>query len=235
MKIRSGFVSNSSSSSFIVKGFILDNEKFNPTEIMKRFGYLTDEVINKATHNGKYTWEDVEREVFWDFRDEHQDIAILEGYEDDMNDNQIFIGEKLFDSDVDYLPKMILEATDTDVTNKIRDTLGLRTGFVSNSSSSSFIITGKDNIEKAKYIIDNAQDIYGDYYEVNDKLFTSGISDCSEIFSQLCSLTQEDEACALNGEPYAGDDDEEVEDCYAILEGDRGVGTVYISKQYLDT
>ena len=88
----------------------------------------------------------------------------------------------------------------------------IRTGFVSNSSSSSFIITGKDNIEKAKYIIDNAQDIYGDYYEVNDKLFTSGISDCSEIFSQLCSLTQEDEACALNGEPYAGDDDEEVED-----------------------
>ena len=52
----------------------------------------------------------------------------------------------------------------------------IRTGFVSNSSSSSFIITGKDNIEKAKYIIDNAQDIYGDYYEVNDKLFTSGIS-----------------------------------------------------------
>ena len=126
MKIRSGFVSNSSSSSFIVKGFILDNKKFNPTEIMKRFGYLTDEIINKATHNGKYTWEDVEREVFWDFRDEHQDIAILEGYEDDMNDNQIFIGEKLFDSDVDYLPKMILEATDTDVTNKIRDTLGLQ-------------------------------------------------------------------------------------------------------------
>lgn len=111
----------------------------------------------------------------------------------------------------------------------------IRTGFVSNSSSSSFIITGKDNIEKAKYIIDNAQDIYGDYYEVNDKLFTSGIPDCSEIFSQLCSLTQEDEACALNGEPYAGDDDEEVEDCYAILEGDRGVGAVYISKQYLDT
>ena len=107
--------------------------------------------------------------------------------------------------------------------------------FAVNSSSSSFIITGKDNIEKAKYIIDNAQDIYGDYYEVNDKLFTSGISDCSEIFSQLCSLTQEDEACALNGEPYAGDDDEEVEDCYAILEGDRGVGTIYISKQYLDT
>ena len=93
---------------------------------MKRFGYLTDEIINKATHNGKYTWEDVEREVFWDFRDEHQDIAILEGYEDDMNDNQIFIGEKLFDSDVDYLPKMILEATDTDVTNKIRDVLNLQ-------------------------------------------------------------------------------------------------------------
>ena len=84
------------------------------------------------------------------------------------------------------------------------------------------------------YIIFEAS-LRRDYYEVNDKLFTSGISDCSEIFSQLCSLTQEDEACALNGEPYAGDDEEEVEDCYAILEGDRGVCTVYISKQYLDT
>lgn len=111
----------------------------------------------------------------------------------------------------------------------------VRVGFVSNSSSSSFIITGKDKIEKAKSIIDNAPDVYGDYYEVNDKLFTSGISDCSEIFSKLCDLAQEDESCALNGKPYAGDDDEEVEDCYAILEGDRGVTSVYISKQYLDT
>lgn len=60
--------------------------------------------------------------------EKYYNIAVerLQENENDMNDNQIFIGEKLFDSDVDYLPKMILEATDTDVTNKIRDTLGLQ-------------------------------------------------------------------------------------------------------------
>lgn len=126
MKIRSGFVSNSSSSSFIVKGFMLDNKEFTPTEIMKRFGYLTEEIIKKATHDGKYTWEDIEREVFWDFRDENDDIAVLEGYEDDIDNGYIFIGEKLFDSDESYLPKMTLKAIDSDITKKIREKLDLQ-------------------------------------------------------------------------------------------------------------
>lgn len=126
MKIRSGFVSNSSSSSFIVKGFMLDSKKYTYTEIMKRFGYLTEELIKKATENGKYTWEDVEYETFWDFRDENEDIKVLEGYEDDIDDGYIFIGEKLFDSDESYLPKMTLKAIDSDITKKIREKLDLQ-------------------------------------------------------------------------------------------------------------
>lgn len=126
MKIRSGFVSNSSSSSFIVKGFMLDSKKYTYTEIMKRFGYLTEEIIKKATENGKYTWEDVEYETFWDFRDENEDIKVLEGYEDDIDDGYIFIGEKLFDSDESYLPKMTLKAIDSDITKKIREKLDLQ-------------------------------------------------------------------------------------------------------------
>lgn len=126
MKIRSGFVSNSSSSSFIVKGFMLDSKKYTYTEIMKRFGYLTEEIIKKATHDGKYTWDDVEYETFWDFRDENEDIKVLEGYEDDIDDGYIFIGEKLFDSDESYLPKMTLKAIDSDITKKIREKLDLQ-------------------------------------------------------------------------------------------------------------
>ena len=45
-----------------------------------------------------------------------------------------------------------------------------RQSFVSNSSSSSFIITGKDNISKAIDLINNCKEGYFDYYLINSIL-----------------------------------------------------------------
>ena len=61
-----------------------------------------------------------------------------------------------------------------------------RTGFVSNSSSSSLIISNKDNIEKVKSIL---QGTGYDYYELNDELYTSQISDCSDLYEVISELS----------------------------------------------
>lgn len=95
----------------------------------------------------------------------------------------------------------------------------IRSGFVSNSSSSSFIITGKDNISKAIDLINNCKDGYFDYYLINSKLYTSCIYDGYDFYDTIGDLASDE--IEHHGGPY--DDEKEVE-------GDRGVSTVYIPK-----
>lgn len=96
-----------------------------------------------------------------------------------------------------------------------------RQGFISNSSSSSFIIKG-DNIEKAKEIVEkmHAQD----YYQIDDTLYTSMISDGYDEYYELSNLSYDD-IDGSYGEPYSND--------FVPVEGDRGVRTVYIPKEFL--
>lgn len=126
MKIRNGFVSNSSSSSFIVKGYLLDDEDFDRKTIMEKFGYYTEENIKKHT----YTYGDKEElelsDMFWDFKDEHNNISFLQGYEDGVQEGKILIGETLHDSEDADLPDMILTAEPTEITQEIADKLGLQ-------------------------------------------------------------------------------------------------------------
>ena len=95
----------------------------------------------------------------------------------------------------------------------------IRSGFVSNSSSSSFIITGKDNISKAIDLINNCKEGYFDYYLINSKLYTSPISDCYVFWDTIKDLSTKD--LEHHGSPY--DNEKEVE-------GDRGVTSVYVPK-----
>ena len=94
-----------------------------------------------------------------------------------------------------------------------------RQSFVSNSSSSSFIITGKDNISKAIDLINNCKEGYFDYYLINSKLYTSPISDCYVFWDTIKDLSTKD--LEHHGSPY--DNEKEVE-------GDRGVTSVYVPK-----
>lgn len=94
-----------------------------------------------------------------------------------------------------------------------------RQSFVSNSSSSSFIITGKDNISKAIDLINNCKEGYFDYYLINSKLYTCCIHESYDFYSTIGDLASDE--IEHHGDPY--DDEKEVE-------GDRGVTSVYIPK-----
>lgn len=94
-----------------------------------------------------------------------------------------------------------------------------RQSFVSNSSSSSFIITGKDNISKAIDLINNCEEGYFDYYLINSKLYTCCIHDSYDFYNTIGDLASDE--IEHHGGPY--DDEKEVE-------GDRGVTPVYVPK-----
>lgn len=104
----------------------------------------------------------------------------------------------------------------------------IRNGFVSNSSSSSFIIADDKNIAIAKHLIDNSEYI-ADYYELNGKLYTSYIPDCTELYGKISKLAENDDCGAMCGEPYACEDEPDYG--YMQLEGERGCKTVYIDQQ----
>lgn len=95
----------------------------------------------------------------------------------------------------------------------------IRSSFVSNSSSSSFIITGKDNISKAIDLINNCEEGYFDYYLINSKLYTNAISDSYYFYDTIRDLASDE--IEHHGGVY--DDEKEVE-------GDRGVASVYVPK-----
>ncbi len=88
----------------------------------------------------------------------------------------------------------------------------LRTSFVSNSSSSSFIITDKDNFDKVKELLKN---VYGDYYELDGILYTSPVHDGHDEWQKIWDLS-----------------DNKSEEVYPEIEieGERGVAGVYLPK-----
>ena len=97
----------------------------------------------------------------------------------------------------------------------------IRNGFVSNSSSSSFVIKNPARIEKACKIIDETAGHY-DYYILDNVLYTSFISGCSPLYCKLSELS-DDSYDGSHGEPYD-------ESSFIEFEGDLGVDSVYIPK-----
>ena len=98
MKVRNGFVSNSSSSSFILKGFVIPRESINYEEIMKKFNFdyqpIVDEYVEKYSYSDR---QDAIRDVYWDKFDNiltKQHVYVGQGVEDGCNDeDSVMIGE----------------------------------------------------------------------------------------------------------------------------------------------
>lgn len=95
-----------------------------------------------------------------------------------------------------------------------------RNGFVSNSSSSSFIITDEENIKKVKELGD--KEGFFDYFELDGVLYTSFISDGNDIYGDISKLSNTS-VDGSYGVPY------DEEDFYEF-EGERGVESVWIEK-----
>ena len=103
MKTRSGFVSNSSSSSFVLIGFLLDDTEFSQEELIHRV--YTDKELDDAGKESYYNklWnemdEDERHEVERDLMINGR-ISILHGREEGIPKGQIGIG-KMIDAEND--------------------------------------------------------------------------------------------------------------------------------------
>ena len=108
MKIRSGFVSNSSSSSFVVKGYLLPKDNFDYNKMI--------EIMNKFEFDyGEDLDEDTIKDIFyWEFTDmlSSKNIYIGTNTEDGCPDNDtLMIGELLAEVDDEdgYFDTMVLD------------------------------------------------------------------------------------------------------------------------------
>lgn len=97
MKYRHGFVSNSSSSSFIAKGIILDDDKIDEKDIMDKFGFDYKQYLEDYGNDIHNIFVE---EFLWGELDTGK-IFVKTSSEDGIPDGTFAVGEYLFRGD-DY-------------------------------------------------------------------------------------------------------------------------------------
>lgn len=124
MKIRSGFVSNSSSSSFVVKGYLLPKDNFDYNkmiEIMDKFEFDYGEDLD----------EDTIKDIFyWEFTDmlSSKNIYIGTNTEDGCpDDDTLMIGELLAEVDDEggYFDTMVLDLENSPSLEDLKEKLDI--------------------------------------------------------------------------------------------------------------
>ena len=105
MKIRSGFVSNSSTSSFILKGFVLSKDDISLENLVEKLNIGT----NESEDINFYLYEYL-REYF-----DKKDLSILINSEDGAPNNSIVIGSMLQDTEYELMDMVI----DFELDNKL--------------------------------------------------------------------------------------------------------------------
>ena len=124
MKFRTGFVSNSSSSSFVVKGFLLPKEDFNHNKMI--------EIMDKFEFDyGDNLEEDNIKDIFYNyFLDELRDKKMfMSYYEEDgsPDDDTIIIGELLadIDSSEGYMPTTVIDTEPSPKLDSVKEKMGI--------------------------------------------------------------------------------------------------------------
>ena len=108
MKIRSGFVSNSSSSSFIAIGFSVKDIASIKKLFLLEVGEITEEEyaskVEEQQEKYNFDYEDARNEIFWDSRYQiakDKGIRFLNGSEDGVNSGDKVIAVILTETDSD--------------------------------------------------------------------------------------------------------------------------------------
>ena len=124
MKIRSGFVSNSSSSSFVVKGYLLPKDNFDYNKMI--------EIMNKFEFDyGEDLDEDTIKDIFyWEFTDmlSSKNIYIGTNTEDGCpDDNTLIVGELLAEVDDEdgYFDTMVLDLENSPSLEDLKEKLDI--------------------------------------------------------------------------------------------------------------
>ena len=104
MKVRSGFVSNSSTSSFVLHGFVTDQQKGNERALIEKV-YGIDQLNEASQKAVKKDWADTDSDDIWDISYQLEDmtnIVIVTSTEDGTPKGKVLIGKRTTWSDDSY-------------------------------------------------------------------------------------------------------------------------------------